>query len=116
MPLIFTVWTMYQAVVEAVSELFICASCSFFTDSNADGCTIELQSNQYKFVFNMSLQNSCESALLECFSVPQPGVYSVAVYEVWLGQVQRDKGRYLILPNITIELEEGKGIYKRYIH
>ena len=49
MPLILTVRTMYQAIVEALSELLvslICASCSFFTDSNADGCTIELQSNQ----------------------------------------------------------------------
>ena len=46
-----------------------------------------------------------ESSLLECFSVPQPGVYSVAVYEVW-----SHKSRYLKLPNITIEIEEGKGI------
>ena len=82
MPLILTVLTIYQAVVEAVSELFICASCSFFTDSFADGCTIELQSNQYKFVFNMSRQNSQKSALLECFSVPEAGVYSVSVYEI----------------------------------
>ena len=109
MPLIFTVLSIYQAVVEAVNELFICASCSFFTFSFtdgcaiADGCTIELQSNQYKFVFNMSRQTSHESSLLECFSVPQPGVYSVSVYEVWLGQVLTHKGRYLVLPNVTIE-------------
>ena len=103
MPLIFTVLTIYQAVVEAVSELFICASCSLFPDSIADGCTIELQSNQYKFVFNMSRQTSHESSLLECFSVPQPGVYSVSVCEIWFGQVQTHKSRYLILPNVTIE-------------
>ena len=93
-----------------VSELFetiICASCSFFTDSIADGCTIELQSNQYKLIFNMSHQTTHESLLLECFSVPQPGVYSVSVYEVWLGQVKTHKSRYLILPNITIEEREG---------
>ena len=58
----------------------------------------------------MTLKNSHELTLLECFSVPQPGVYSVAVYEVWLGQVKAHKSSYLILPNITIELEEGKGI------
>ena len=96
MPLIFTVLTIYQAVVEAVSELFICSSCSFFTDSIADGCTIELQNNQHKFVFNMSRQTSHESSLLECFSVPQPGVYSVFVYDVWFGQVQTHKSRYLV--------------------
>ena len=103
MPLILTVLTIYQAVVEAVGELFICASCSFFTDSLADGCAIELQSNQYKFVFNMSRQNSRESSLLECFSVPQPGVYSVSVCEIWFGQVETHKNRYLVLPNVTIE-------------
>ena len=104
MPLILTVLTMYPAIVEAISELFICASCSFFTDFFSDGCTIELQSNQYKFVFNMSRQNSQKSALLECFSVPQPGVYSVSMYGVWFGEV---KSRYLILPNITVEEREG---------
>ena len=90
--------------MEAVSELFesgICASCSFITHSCSDGCAIQLQSNKYKFVFNMSRQNSHESALLECFSVPQAGVYSVVVYEIWLGQV--NKSRYLVLPNITIK-------------
>ena len=107
---------MYQAIVEVLTELFesvICASCSFFADSFtdgcaiADGCTIELQSNQYKFVFNMSRQNSHESALLECFSVPQPGVYSVSVYEVWIGQVKTYKSKYPVLPNITIGESEG---------
>ena len=39
----------------------------------------------------MSRNTSRESALLECFSVPQPGVYSVAVYEVWFGQVKTQK-------------------------
>ena len=116
---LFTAFMMYQAIVEAVGdhELFesvICASCSFFADSFtdgcaiADGCTIELQSNQYKYIFNMSRLYSHESALLECFSVPQPGVYSVAVYEVWLSQVKTHKSRYLVLPNVTIEEREGK--------
>ena len=101
---------MYEAIVEAVNKLFesvICASCSFFADSHANGCTIELQNNQYKFVFIMSRQTSHASSLLECFSVPQPGVYSVSVYEVWLGQVETHKSRYLILPNVTIEEREG---------
>ena len=68
--------------MEAVIELFICASCSFFPDSIADGCTIKLQNKQYKFAFNMSRQNSQKSALLECFSVPEAGVYSVSVYDI----------------------------------
>ena len=97
---------MYQAIVEAVSELFesviICASCSFFTDSISDGCTIQLRSNQYKFVFNMSRQTSHESSLLECFSVPLPGVYSVSVCDIFFGQVKTHISRYLTLPNITI--------------
>ena len=95
--------------MEAVSELFkslICASCSFFTDSIADGCTIELQSSQYKFIFNMFHQTSHKSLLLECFSVPQPGVYSVSVR---FGQVKTHKSRHLVLPNVTIEERDLEG-------
>ena len=92
---------MYQAIVVAISELFICASCSFFTDSFADGCTIELQSNQYKFIFNMSRKNSHELTLLECFSVPEAGVYSVSVYEIQDGGTVGHK--IWSLPQITVD-------------
>ena len=106
MSFLFTVLTMYQAIVVAVSELFICASCSFFADflfngcAIADGCTIELQSNQYKYIFNMSRQNGHELTLLECFSVPESGVYSVSVYEIQHGGTVGHKVQNL--PQITI--------------
>ena len=79
----------------------------FINNSRGIGCAVELLNEKSRFVFNMSRKNSHESSLLECFSVPQPGVYSVAVYEVWLGQVKAHKSRYLILPNITIEERGG---------
>ena len=97
---------MYQATVEAVGELLICAACSFFANFVSDGCaiaigcTIELQSNQYKFIFNISYQNSHEFTLLECFSVPEAGVYSVSVYEIQHGGTVGHK--IWSLPQITI--------------
>ena len=96
--------------MEAVSELFICASCSFFANflfdgcAIADGCTIELQSIQYKYIFNMSRPNSHELTLLECFSVPEAGVYSVSVYEIQHGGTVGHK--VWSLPKITIGEEE----------
>ena len=111
---------MYQAIVVAVSELFICASCSFFANflfngcAIADGCTIELQSNQYKYIFNMSRQNSHELTLLECFSVPEAGVYSVSVYEI-----QHDGTighKVWSLPKITIGEEESIARETQGIH
>ena len=60
----------------------VCASCSFTNDSTARGCTVELQNDEFTFVFNMSLESSEELTLLECFPVPEAGVFSVSVYEV----------------------------------
>ena len=85
----------------------ICASCVFVNNSRSSGCAIELHNDKNRFVFNISLKNSYELTLLECFSVPEAGVYSVVVYEIWPGQVKTHKSRYLILPNITIEKREG---------
>ena len=92
--------------MEAVNELFICASCSFFPGAIADGCTIELQNNQYKFVFNMTHWNSQKLALLECFSVPEAGVYSVSVYEIQHGGTVGHKvwNLYHKLPLVKIVL------------
>ena len=76
---------MYQAKVEAVSdESGICASCSFTNDSTARGCTVELQNDEFTFVFNVSRQSSEELGLVdqECFPVTQAGAFSVFVYEV----------------------------------
>ena len=66
--------------MDDISE--VCASCSFTDDSTARGCTVELQNDEFTFVFNMSRQNSEELTLLECFPVPEAGVFSVSVYEV----------------------------------
>ena len=74
---------MCKTTVEAVSDLSeICASCSFTNDSTARGCTVELQNDEFTFVFNMSRQSSEELTLLECFPVPEAGAFSVFVYEI----------------------------------
>ena len=72
------------SIVDDISELRVCASCSFTNDSTARGCTVELQNDEFTFVFNMSRQSSedREPLLLECFPVPETGVFSVSVYEV----------------------------------
>ena len=46
---------------------------------------MELHNDKNRFVFNMSLKNNHELTLLECFSVPEAGVYSVSVYEIQHG-------------------------------
>ena len=118
---------MYQAIVVEVRELFLCASCSFFANflfdgcAIADGCTIELQSNQYKYIFNMSRQNSHELTLLECFSVPEAGEYSVSVYEIQHGGTVEHK--VWNPPQVTIDednteepiVREGQGIYSIHV-
>ena len=43
---------------------------------------VELQNDEFTFVFNMSRQSSEDLTLLECFPVPETGVFSVLVYEV----------------------------------
>ena len=64
----------------------------------------------------MSRQNSHELTLLECFSVPKAGVYSVAVYEIQHGGIVGHK--IWSLPQITVEdsteesiAGEAQGIY-----
>ena len=63
----------------------------------------------------MTLNNSHELTLLECFSVPEAGVYSVAVYEIQHGGTVGHK--IWNLPQITINdstekpiAGEGQGI------
>ena len=75
--------TLCKTTVEAVSDVSeICASCSFTNDSTARGCTVELQNIELTFAFNLFRQSSEELTLLECFAVPEAGVFSVFVYEV----------------------------------
>ena len=79
-------------------ESGICASCSFTNDSTARGCTVELQNDEFTFVFNMSRQSSEDP---ECFPVPEAGVFNVSVYEVqYDGTVGHKVFR---LQNITIQ-------------
>ena len=98
----FADYTLSHAVVKAVND-GICASCYFTTDSTAEGCAIELQSDEYTLFFNMSRQTREQLPLLQCFSVPEAGVFSVLVYEV----LQDGTVRYtsLRLPEITISAQ-----------
>ena len=63
----------YAAVstVDDISEPQVCSSCSFtkLNASTAKGCTVELQNDEFTFVFSMSRQRSEfeELTLLECF-------------------------------------------------
>ena len=76
----------------------MCASCSFTNDSTARSCAIELLNDEHKFVFNMSRETKL--ALLECFPVPEAGVFSVSVYEILQdGSVGEKVWR---LPDITV--------------
>ena len=65
----------------------------------------------------MSRKNSHELTLLECFSVPEAGVYSVSVYEIQhVGTVGRkvwNLPQIIIREDSTDEQIEGKtqGIY-----
>jgi hypothetical protein len=96
--------TLSHAVVSTVSGLSVagvCAACTFTNDSTARGCTIELHNDEHTFVFNMSRQS--KQALLECFPVPEAGVFSVSVYEVLQdGSVGQKVWR---LPDVTISAE-----------
>ena len=74
--------TLNDVLVLKVDEPRVCASCSFTADSTARGCTLQLQNDEFTFVFNMSRQSSEELTLLECFPVPEAGVFSVSVYEI----------------------------------
>ena len=73
--------TLSHAAVSIV-EPQVCASCSFTNGSTARGCTVELQNDEFTFVFNMSRQSSEELTLLECFPVPEAGVFSAFAYEI----------------------------------
>ena len=94
--------SLIHAVVTTVSDLSgpgVCASCSFTDDSIAEGCAVKLQNEEYMFIFNMSRQNNKETGLLECFSVPEAGVFTVYVYEIQInGMVGYKVWR---LPDVT---------------
>ena len=98
--------TLVHASVKAVNELRphgICASCTFTSDSTAVGCAIELKNDDNTFLFNISRTTSQQPILLECFSVPAVGVYSVVVYEVLLNGTE---AQVLRLPDVRINNAE----------
>ena len=85
-PIIITDLTLIHVIVKATSDPGgVCVSCSFPSDSTAEGCAIQLQNDEHTFSFNLSRQSHEELILLECFTVPEAGVFSVLLYEVELG-------------------------------
>ena len=88
------------SMVNNISEPLACTSCSFANGSTARGCSVELQNDKITFLFNMSRQSSEDLTLLECFPVPEAGVFSVSVYEVQHdGMVGHNVWR---LPSVTV--------------
>ena len=89
--------TMYEASVEVVSELSepgVCLTCTFFTDSTAEGCAMKLHNDEHTFFFKTSRHND-ELVVLDCFSVQEAGVFNVYVYEIQLGEPQEHSRRQL---------------------
>ena len=99
---LFPDFLLYQAsiTVSNSSKPGICASCTLFADSTAEGCAIKLQNKKHTFAFNMSRQSNDELELLECFLVPEAGRFNVYVYEIQLGGVMEHTKKEL--PNIII--------------
>ena len=98
--------TVIEAAVKVISELLkpgVCLSCSFFSDSTADGCAVKMKNNKHVFAFNATRSNNL--ALLECFSVLEGGEYSVSVHEIHNGVVQNHIG--ILVNNITVSITEG---------
>ena len=99
----------FETAVRVISELLkpgICLSCSFFSDSTADGCTVRMENDKHVFVFNATRSNNNDDnlALLECFSVPEGGEYSVSVHEIHYGVVQEHVCTQV--NNITVWIRE----------
>ena len=97
---------MYDAVVKSIDKKQeLCLSCAFLIfpileSFAADGCSLKLQSESHTFVFNITRHNDKDLVLLECFSVPEPGEYSVHVYEIHNGNINEYTSRKL--ENIVI--------------
>ena len=104
--------TMPEATVKAITELSqqgVCMSCTFFADSPAEGCGIELQNEQFTFIFNSTRLSERDLVLLQCFSVPQAGEYGVYMYEIQsLGRLELSKRK--LNNNIVIYKTECKQI------
>ena len=97
---------MYDAVVKSIDKKQeLCLSCAFLISPilesfAADGCSVKLQSDSHTFVLYITRHNDKDLVLLECFSVPEPGEYSVHVYEIHNGNINEYTSRKL--ENIVI--------------
>ena len=99
--------TIFEAAVKVISELLkpgVCVCCTFFSDSTADGCTVKMENDKHVFVFNATRSNN-NLSLLECFSVPEGGEYSVSVHEIHYGVVKEHV--YTQVNKITVSIAEG---------
>ncbi|CAI8019959.1 hypothetical protein GBAR_LOCUS11952 [Geodia barretti] len=102
--------TIIEAAVKVINELKklgICLSCCFFSDSTADGCTLKMENDKHVFVFNATRSNN-NLSLLQCFSVPEGGEYSVSVHEIHNGVVQNHIG--ILVNNITVLITESRPV------
>ncbi|CAI8042629.1 hypothetical protein GBAR_LOCUS23637 [Geodia barretti] len=104
--------TLIEAAVKVISKLLkpgICLSCSFFSDSTADGCAIIMKNNKHAYVFKATRSNNNDDniALLESFSVPEGGEYSVSVHEIHYGVLQEHVCTQV---NVTVSITEGTSL------
>ena len=96
---------MIVKTIKNLTDLVICAYCSFIAGSEAEGCAVELESEAHTHLFNMSRSTSgggeLSESVLDCFTVGGAGGYSVHVYEIQcngeLGHWSRE------LPDVTVE-------------
>ena len=58
-----------------------------FENTDSEGCSVKLQNDIHTFVFNITRHDNNSLVLLECFSVPEAGDYSVYVYEIQNGGI-----------------------------
>ena len=66
-----------------------------------------MENDKHVFVFNATRSNNNDDnlALLECFSVPEGGEYSVGVHEIHYQVVQEHVSTQV--SNITVSITEG---------
>ena len=96
-----------KAAVKVMSELskpVICFSVTFSVDSTPDGCAVTMENDKHVFVFGATRSNN-NLSLLECFSVPKAGEYSVSVHEI-LHVVAVQKHVCTEVNNITVLIRE----------
>ena len=97
-----------DATVKNNENKEICLTCSFLLpDGNTDtaqGCALKLQSDTQTFFFSITRHDDNSLVLLECFSVPEAGEYSVYVYEIQNGKIMEYISQQL--DNIVISESE----------